>query len=628
MAQLSHLLLFDPDPSGLETLTYGFEKDGCSITGTVDPNQVRELIHSASPELLLISLRDSEKTGLDLVRTTTSNPRTRNLACVVIGREEMRAPALAAGAFGFLTLPLFVRDILGACRLVRAASVPGSRPSPDAELLLNLAEVDGIYFLVRALAVTGRSAVIDATRENKRGELRFIDGTLTSVQLGPVEGLPALHQMLLWDDATLRFKFKNVVRRGTQLSMKSSEVIEECDRFLRDFAHETKDLGIARTVYDDNLGGVQPSEALPGEVVPLLKLFDGRRDLAQVLEDSPFRIFDTLKIIRRFVAGEAIRIRAALPPSGREAVASLSGPGALDVWLQRSSHILDPEVRIVHLAQNGSHPKAGNGSNPDPANGGAENRPPSPFVPVAAVAPIVTAAESNPDQQVADSRAKTISKRKTVEPPPPAQPEAVELPAPPVPPTEAPSKPLAFVARGEIKTAPRPERHSQSVPAQGAPTVLVEMEPPLPEPIPLTSMAPAPVTARSAPPTVTPPTVTTPTVALPTVALPSVAPPNVASPTVAPPTVAPPTVAPPTVIVAPMTPAPIGTARQANHTAAPGGNDQKRSPRSPSDNFSPVESDFFAREADLYKGESVENFEDLDGTARPDTRGNGPVRKR
>jgi hypothetical protein len=70
--------------------------------------------------------------------------------------------------------------------------------------------------------------------------------------------------------------------------------------------------------------------------------------------------------------------------------------------------------------------------------------------------------------------------------------------------------------------------------------------------------------------------------------------------------------------VAPMTPPPVATGRPRKHTPTPG--DPKRNP------FNAVEADFFDREADLYKRESVENFEDLDGAAR--SRPNGPARKR
>jgi len=39
--------------------------------------------------------------------------------------------------------------------------------------------------------------------------------------------------------------------------------------------------------------------------------------------------------------------------------------------------------------------------------------------------------------------------------------------------------------------------------------------------------------------------------------------------------------------------------------------------RTPSSSFNAVEADFFDREADLYKRESAETFDDLDGGHRP-----------
>ena len=76
-----------------------------------------------------------------------------------------------------------------------------------------------------------------------------------------------------------------------------------------------------------------------------------------------------------------------------------------------------------------------------------------------------------------------------------------------------------------------------------------------------------------------------------------------------------------------MTPAPVATGRQRKFTPTPG-LDGKRNNRSPSDSFNAVESDFFEREADLYKPESVEDFGDLDGKSRTAHRPNGPARKR
>ena len=57
MNQLSTLLLIDPDPRGLETLTYGFEREGCTVAGTSDPRLAPDLLRTTTPQLAVVSLR-------------------------------------------------------------------------------------------------------------------------------------------------------------------------------------------------------------------------------------------------------------------------------------------------------------------------------------------------------------------------------------------------------------------------------------------------------------------------------------------------------------------------------------------------------------------------------------------
>lgn len=635
MAQLSHLLLFDPDPRGLDTLAYAFEKDGCPVTGTADPAKARDLAHTANLSLMLVALRDSEQVGFDLLRAITTNPRTRNLPCVAIGRDQQRRGALAAGAFVFLSMPLFVRDAIGVCRMVTAAAIPGSRPSPDAELSLNLPELGGIYFLVRALAVTGRSAVVEARRGQRRSELRFMDGTLTSAVAGAVQGIPALHQMLLWEDAALHFKFKNVVRRGTQLSMKTGQVLEECDRFLRDFAHEVKDLGVARTIYAAQLDRGQPPAALPSEVIPILKLFDGRRDLAQVLDESPFRIFDTLKIIHRFAADGNIHRKTPVP-AARELPTSVAGPGALETWLERQPPVLGSELSSVtgnpRAAGPVTAPRPGDvggggataaaaGQTTD-ASGDADGgkgdvgvasvtaRTASPFV-VLGGAGGNERDGSGAGDSLPSLRHRTPTKRNPPDPPA-VLPEDMVTPPPVVRPAEVAAKPAPAVARGEIRVNRAPQRRSDAVPVERTQSVMVE----------LGALPPSAAAGTITPPPVAPLPAPVPSVIIAPMT-PAVHPgarpvaPPVASVIVAstprPQPSLPVDPHAPSVIVAHMTPPPVTIAPPAAPVSAAGGENEppSRSGRH-SDSFNAVEADFFDREADLYKRDSVESFDDLD----------------
>ena len=56
-------------------------------------------------------------------------------------------------------------------------------------------------------------------------------------------------------------------------------------------------------------------EAIPPEVVPVMRLFDGQRSLGDVLEDSPFRVFDTLRTITRLLDMGIIRRKAIERPT-------------------------------------------------------------------------------------------------------------------------------------------------------------------------------------------------------------------------------------------------------------------------------------------------------------------------
>jgi CheY-like chemotaxis protein len=685
MAKLSHLLLFDTDPSGLETLTYAFEKDGIAVEPVRDAAKARGRLASTTAPILLVALRDPELVGLDLIRAASTNPASRNMACLTLGPAGSRNAALQAGAFGHLASPLFVRDVLDSCKLVAAAIIPGSRPAPETEVSISLAEVGGVYYLIRALAAAARSAAVELQRGTRRGELRFLDGNLSSAQLGGLSGLPALHHLLLWEEADLRLKFRNVVRRGGQLSLKNDEVIEQCDRFLRDFAHEVREMGTARTVYRPRDQTVQPTSALPSEVVPLLRLFDGTRDLGQVLDESPFRTFDTLRIARQFMNAGAIVTDPPFIPEPSEA--AVGGPAALDGWFARRAPGSAPAA-AAKVPMVAPLPERRDADEGVPTS----MRTPAPFVSVAnrnatgraAAIPLTNPKDRKPRTMVQGEpsiiqnpisgslhNAGATSLEASLQVTPPPTPAASGPTAVGAASAERPTKRAASVATGEIQVAPLTAKKHERTPKPSAPTVLVEIDSPstlppvvavppsdratptrleLPGPVtPLPALRATPVQGSPIPPAASPirtaspvrraaPVRTAPPIAraavperTPVVAMRAAPVTTSASP-------APDEKTPPPVSVAPAAPVAIAKggwtsapppaalvtqsapAEPPPMTATPAASTGIKKPgvpsnhrtRTPSNGFSAVEADFFNREADLYKGDSPETFDDLD----------------
>jgi CheY-like chemotaxis protein len=303
MSQPSSLLVVDADARSLETLTFGFEREGCKVTGTTDLKRAPLLVRGTPHDVAVVALREPEQSSLEVIAAVRQV--ARDLPIVVLGPQGLKPEAMRAGAADFLTLPTFLRDVIGVGRLTALGS-KNAAGAGDSEIQTRLSEHYGLFYLLRAMASSERSGIITLTRGSRRAELRIHEGAVVSASVGAMQGLPALHHMLLWEEAALSLANRAIPKRS-QLHLSAQEILDECERFLRDFAHAAKDLGAPRTLYV-TVGEAAPAMRglQPSQVTPLLRLFDGRRVLADVIEESPFRIFDTVRMIRRLRAGGAL----------------------------------------------------------------------------------------------------------------------------------------------------------------------------------------------------------------------------------------------------------------------------------------------------------------------------------
>jgi hypothetical protein len=199
------------------------------------------------------------------------------------------------------------------------------------------------------MAATDGSAVLRLERGNRRAELRVSEGRLLSANVESLQSLPALHHVLLWEEAALSLGVGAVPKRS-QLNLSAQEVLDESERFLRDFAHAARDLGPSSTLY---VHGAGAPAAIPGlqasQVAPLMRLADGHRVLADVIAESPFRIFDTLRIIKRLRDSGGLGSRPRPAPAPAAAAAKNGAPRSMM-----------GEWAMVLVSRRGRHPPGPN----------------------------------------------------------------------------------------------------------------------------------------------------------------------------------------------------------------------------------------------------------------------------
>ncbi|HEU4613350.1 MAG TPA: DUF4388 domain-containing protein [Kofleriaceae bacterium] len=279
-------------------------------------------LDGVEPGVILVG---GEGTGaLDLLRRARAwlTGKGTDVPIVFTGRGVARGDAEAAGADEVLARPSYLRDVVTIGRMLRG--VPAAQRD---HLVGNLVETTGVLTLVRAFTALGRSAVLTLIRGLRRGEVRFYRGEVTSAQVGLIHGQAALHQLLLWTDARFDYSLEDIVRRQ-QIPLSPDELFADAEQFLEGVREHAGSLSPA-TVLEQNTQRVQSlGKQIPTEVYGVLRMFDGHRVLADVLEDSPYRVFETLRVAQKAVeAGLLRRVESQRPKATWRAVL------AIEEWL-------------------------------------------------------------------------------------------------------------------------------------------------------------------------------------------------------------------------------------------------------------------------------------------------------
>ncbi|HEX3757588.1 MAG TPA: DUF4388 domain-containing protein, partial [Kofleriaceae bacterium] len=312
MPGLSKVIVLDPDARARRQVQLGFEREGISTAAAeaqIETEIDAELgVPGGGAGLVLVGGADGR--AVELIRRARGWLDGRGIDAPVVfaGRGVEPRDAAAAGADEVMRPPAYLRDVVTIGRLLCG------RPADQRDHVVgNLIEHTGVFTLVRALSALGRSATLTLVRGLRRGEVRFYCGEVTSAQVGLIHGQAALHQLLLWTDARFDFHHEDVVRRQ-QIPMSRDELFADAERFLEGVRDSSGGLSPAMMLEQD-LPRVQSlAKQIPTEVYGVLRMFDGHRTLADVLEDSPYRVFETLRVAQRAVEAGLIRIVDKPPP--------------------------------------------------------------------------------------------------------------------------------------------------------------------------------------------------------------------------------------------------------------------------------------------------------------------------
>ncbi len=326
-----HLLLVDGDAKSLRVMEVSLKKAGFQVTTAIHGKDALEKVQISLPDLVLAETRMPEMDGFELCKVLKSDERFRHIPYVFLTSQkavESKVKGLETGAEDYLTKPIYIKEVVTRVRMI-LAKVEKERfekKEQRAGFSGNLSDM-GVVDLVQTFEIGRKTGTIQILGD-RQGTVFFKEGRVIDAELGRLRGENAFYRMLNTFEGQFEVSFATV-ERPERIEVSTQGLLMEGMRRLDEWGRMLEQLPPLETVFELDYGSLADRLAeIPDEVNGLLRLFDGRRTLQRVVEDSDFEDLAALGIISKLYFEGLIK-EVGAPSSGGERTRK---PG-IEEWL-------------------------------------------------------------------------------------------------------------------------------------------------------------------------------------------------------------------------------------------------------------------------------------------------------
>lgn len=288
-----HLLLVDGDPKSLRVMEVSLKKAGFSVTTAVNGKDALEKCDISPPDLILSDTKMPEMDGFELCRRLKQDERFKGTPFIFLTGQksvEFKVKGLELGVEDYLTKPIYIKEIVTRVKILLEKKEKERLEKKDlkASFAGHLSDM-GVVDLVQTLEMGKKSGALHVkSRKGLEAICYFRDGRILDCELGRVAGENAFYRLLNWQEGEFAIEFKPIEREeripvSTQgLLMEGMRRIDEWGRIVEQLPQLDKVFEIDYVLLADRLAEI------PDDVNALLRLFDGRRTLDQVIEEADY----------------------------------------------------------------------------------------------------------------------------------------------------------------------------------------------------------------------------------------------------------------------------------------------------------------------------------------------------
>lgn len=337
-----HLLLVDADPRTIRVLEVNLKNDGFSVTTATDGAEAISKLEFALPDVLVAETRLPRADGFEVVRRLRSLPGGELVPVVLVAPEAGgRGPgglslaetdqlrAVELGIADCLRKPVSVRELVTRVNLMlarRTQILLASSSSDQSHFSGHLQDI-GVIDLLQAFESGRRSGVLQIEHGARSATVLFKSGKVIDAEQGQLRGEEALYRTFLWTTGVFDVDF-TAVEAPDNIPISTAALIMEGMRRIDEWGRLAEQLPSSASVFAVDAEVLLSRLAeVPDELNPVLRLFDGRRSLMAVIDESPFDDLSTLEVVSKLFFEGVLRVVEA-PPASLLASARALGSGS------------------------------------------------------------------------------------------------------------------------------------------------------------------------------------------------------------------------------------------------------------------------------------------------------------
>lgn len=311
------VLVADGDPKNLQILKENLEASGFVVITVSNGNKAWEELQQTPPNLVLTETNLPELNGYHLLERLQADPNTKSIPLIFLTNQreiQQRVRGFEMGAKDYLVKPLHVKEVIAHIRMVLRRLERRKTEQLETYMKfsgrldqLNLAD------LIESFGVERKTGVLTLSNGRKTGQVYFRDGAVVNASVGDIKQEPAIYQMLPWDRGYFNMVFKEIdVADEISISnlgllLHGIKRIEIREQLMEQLSSPKTSFTITPT-----FKLLVDKKRVNGEIANFVKLFDGKREVEQIIDDSGLDDLVALKrIVRLYQQGF---IKPTIPP--------------------------------------------------------------------------------------------------------------------------------------------------------------------------------------------------------------------------------------------------------------------------------------------------------------------------